>query len=1031
MFLPNLAIRRPVFIVMQVLAVLILGILSYTRIGIDLMPDVQFPFLGVSTIYPGASAQEMENLVTKPLEEALSSVNGLKNIYSTSGEGFSFVSLEYELDTKIRDADADARQKISEVRSKLPDDAEEPTVLRFDPASSPIMVFVLSGNLPLDSLRELADKKVKTKMEQVKGVASVDLAGGLEREVWVELDYNKLASLKISPQQIINSLALENLNVPGGRINQSKREITLRTVGEFKNIEEIKKVVVTNREGIPIYLNDIATVRDTLKEQTRIAKLNGKPSVSFIVRKQSGTNTVKVCDALKEAVGKVEKELSSGISIEIASDQSKFIKMSVKDTMRTLYLGAFFATLVILIFLGNFRSTIIAALAIPSSILAAFMLMYAFGFTLNMMTLMALSLAVGILIDDAIVVRENIYRHLEEGMDPEEAASFGTSEVGLAVMATTFTLVAVFVPVGYLGGIVGKFFKAFAFTIVFAILYSLWDSFTMAPMLSAKFLTKKENKNPHSESLMKKLFSPIEKFYQAILQGYKKILNWSLHHKIIVLSSATILFLLSLGLTAFIGKEFMTTVDRDEFRITLETPVGASLSVTEKIVSKIENYLLTSNKDVKIVFSTTGGGQSSFSQAQQSNYAEVYVSLVSKKERKKTTEDTERKVREILKDYPGVTSKVMFVGSFEAESQQPLELWIKGPDIDILDRLSERVLEITKNIPGVVDADRTVRTGKPELRVIVNRDKASQLGLSTGMIASTLRVFVNGEVATKLRQGEKEIDIRVILSPEQRNNLPNISSLELLTPLGETVPLKSVAQVMEDTGPTEISRYNRERIAMVTANVVKERPLGDIIKELNTKLPKLSVPLGYKIEIKGYAEMMTEMFSNMLLALGLAIFFIYVVLASQFNSFLHPFTIMLALPLAVVGALLAVFLFGFRLNMMTMIGIFLLLGIVNKNSILLIDYTITLRKRGMDRLQALLTAGPIRFRPIVMTSAAMIMGMLPIALGIGEAASFRQVMGVTVIGGLITSTLLTLIVVPISYTIIDDIENFLKRKKKS
>ncbi|MCJ7577828.1 MAG: efflux RND transporter permease subunit [candidate division Zixibacteria bacterium] len=1020
MFLPDLAIKRPVFILMQVAAILVLGWIAYTRIPIDLMPDVQFPFMSITTVYPGTGAKEIESDVTKKIEEGMSSISGLKNIYSTSAEGYSQVLLEFNLDVKIRDADMDVREQLSKIRSELPKDVDEPSIARFDISATPVMIFALSSDMALDKLRTLAEDKVKNRIEQTNDVAGVDLVGGWEREIKVELDSRKLEAYDLPIQQVISALSSENLNVPGGRMNQEPREIVLRTTGEFQTVDQINRIMVGSRQGVPTYVRDIARVKDAFKDLRKIAKLNGKPSVSFIVHKQSGGNTVKVCDDLKKTFSQLKKELPSGTTIEIASDYSKYIRRSVNDTMLTLYLGALFVTLVVLLFMGNLRSTIIAALAIPTSIFATFILMYAFGYSLNILTLMGLSLAVGILIDDAIVVRENIFRHMEEGMEPEKAASFGASEVGLAVMACTFSIVAVFLPVAYTGGIVGKFFKSFAFTVTFAVLYSLWDSFTMAPMLSARFMGKQQGK----EGLLKKLFRPFESFYLKVNKGYRRLLEWSLNHKTVVLAMASVLFLISLSLIPFIGKEMMPQGDRGEFKVDIETAIGSSISNTENVAAKVEDLLLT-YPEVKAVFTTVGLNQGA------ANQASLRIELVDLNQRKRTTDQVEEELRRKLSEFPGVKSKVSMIGLFEGQAQEfPVELYIKGPDIDVLNRLSQAVLEIVKNTPSALDADRSLRGGKPEVQVVIDREQANRLGISTGQVASTLRSLVDGTVATKFKQEDKEIDVRVSLTPDQKNSLTDIASVPIQTPFGSSVPLKAIASFVEATGPSNISRQNRERLATVTANI-GNRPLGSIMADINRELSKLPLPTGYKIEARGQTETMQEMFSNLLLALALAVIFIYMVLASQFNSFLHPFTIMLALPLAVVGALFAVFLTGQRINMQTMIGIILLFGIVTKNSILLVDYTITLRKRGMERIQALLTAGPVRFRPIVMTSVAMIMGMLPAALGMGEGGEWRQVMGITVIGGLITSTFLSLIIVPIAYLLVDNLENRFKKNKNT
>ncbi len=873
MFLPNLSIRRPVFIVMQVLAVLVLGIVSYNRIGIDLMPEVEFPYISITAVYPGVGAQEIENQVTKPIEEAMSAINRLKNVYSTSAEGFSQILLEFDIGVKVRDADSDVRQKLSEIRSKLPQDMDEPTIARFDVTATPIMIFSLASNLPLDELRVLADDKVKNRIQQTEEVAQVDLIGGLEREIKVEVDKNKLKAYNLSVDQVIGSLSRENLNIPGGRVEIQPQEFVLRTTGEFQEVSDIGKIPVANYQGTPVHLKDVALIKDSFKESREIAQLNSRPSVSFIVYKQSGGNTVKVCDRLKKTIAGLKKELPAGTSIEIASDQSKFIRRSVHETMRTLYLGAIFAILVIFIFLGNFRSTIIAALAIPTSILATFVMMGIFGYTINMMTLMGLSLCVGILIDDAIVVRENIFRHVEEGMDPEEASRFGTSEVGLAVMACTFTIIAVFVPTAYMGGIVGKFFKAFAFTVVFAVLYSLWDSFTMAPMLSAKVLVKEKK---DKDSLLKRLFAPFNRGYQSLNQSYGRTLAWALNHKLLIIASSIILFFLSLSLIFLLGKEFMPQGDRGEFNVILEEPVGTSIQTMEKAATEIEKILFT-YPEVQLVFTTIG------LQAGASNKGTIRVELVPLKERKKKTVEVEKEIRQRLSEVPGLKSQVAMVGMFEGQQQDyPLTLYIKGPEIRVLDEVSAKVLDMLERIPGVADPDRSIRSGKPEMRVIVDREKASRLGISTAQIAMTLRSLVDGDVATKLRQSEKEIDVRVILPPEQKNNFQDIASVNILTPAGMAVPLSSIASLQEGVGPTQINRQNRERVAILTANLV-DRPLGDIVKDLNKKLADYPLPPGYKIEQRGDVEMMGEMFYNMILVLVIGVVFIYIVLGSQFN----------------------------------------------------------------------------------------------------------------------------------------------------
>lgn len=1023
MKLADISIRRPVFITMQVLAVLVLGIISYSRLGVDLMPEVEMPFLSITTVYPGAGAEEIEKNVTKILEDEFSSIEGLDTMTSTSGEGYSNIFLELEMEVNPDKAEDEIRSKIDKVRSDLPEDIEDPTVEQFDISSLPILSFAISGDVPLEEIREIAENRLKPQIERIKGVAGVDLFGGKEREIKVYLDKGRLAEYQVSIHMVIGAIASENIDIPAGVVKQDNRQIVVRTVGEFDYVDEIENIIVKKRGGTLIRIRDLGYVEaDGFKEREQITRLKKTPSVTFRIHKQSGANTVEVADRIKDKLIEIEENLPEGFEIEIANDQSEFIEDSVSDTKEALYLGAIFAVVVILFFIGDIRSTIIGALAIPTSIIFTFIVMYYLGYTLNMVTLMSLSLAVGILIDDAIVVRENIWRHLEMDKTPADAAYEGTREVAPAVIATTMTIVAVFVPMAFMTGMVGQFFKSFGITVAVAVLYSLWDSLTMAPMLSAHFLGKGKG-STEERNWFERLFIPFERAILWLNGVYKKVLSWALEHRKTVVISGFTIFVVSLLLgVIFTGTQFMPEVDRGEFLIRIETPEGWKIEQTSKAVARIEEYLIQ-DENVTTVFSTTGN------RLGDPTVATLRVKIVPKNQRDFTTEEYKGKLRDWLDTLPGLQTEVMPIGLFEGEEQErPIEIRLYGPNQDVLDKLSREISGRIKRIPGVVDPTTSLQVGAPEFRIVPNRNKINAAGLSTADVAMTIRSMVDGMVASQFRKEESEIDIRVMLKPEDVDEKEKLEGIMILTMDGDRIPLKAIAEIEEVTGPTEIQRENRQRLVYITADYSADYNFGDISGEIEGYLKEFKdkLPFGYEVKMKGEAEGMEEMFQDMGLAMFIAIIFVYIVLAVQYNSFIHPITIMLALPLSIVGAFLFIFLFGGNLDMMTMIGMVLLMGIVNKNSILLIDFILQYRKDGMERNDAILKAGPNRLRPILMTTAAMIMGMLPIAIGIGEGSEFRRYMGIAVIGGLLTSTFLTLVVVPIFYTLLDDLQKRFK-----
>jgi HAE1 family hydrophobic/amphiphilic exporter-1 len=1019
MKLADFSIRRPVFITMQVLAVLVLGVVSFTRLGVDMMPDVEFPFVVVTAVYPGAGAREVEADVTDPLEDKLSALSGLKTLFSYSNEGYAVVVAEFELEVDPREAEADVRTKVETALPDLPEDVEKPVVARVDWGSEPVITFAVGGKETPEELRRLADDVIKPQVEKIRGVAEVNVSGGLEREVNVELDPAALAGFGISLDEIKGALATANLEVPAGPMRAGPREEKLRVAGKFRSQEDIENVVVARKKGAPIYLRDVASVDiHGFKEIKSIPKLNGKDAVTITVRKASGANTVEVCDDIVRRLARIEETLPEGIEIDVAYNDADFIKEAIADTSEALFLGAIFAVLVILIFLGNLRTTIISALAIPTSILFTFIMMYAVGFTINMMTLMALSLAVGILIDDAIVVRENIFRHWEEGMSLEKSASVGTAEVGLAVMATTFTIVAVFVPVAYMGDIVGRFFRSFGLVVVFAVMYSLWDALTMAPMLSAKLIVG--SPDPTKKSRFERLLAPLNRQFDRLAEGYRGFLALALRRRFLTLLIASVAFFGSLFLSRFISTAFMPEWDQGYVYVYTTTPLDSSLAYTEKAADEVEK-LVASHEEVETTFSDIGVGDIP-------NRATITAKLIPRRERDKSNLELQAEFRELFADYSRakVTVRVPGMAGGDNYAQQPVSVDLSGPDLRVLEAEAKKMVAHLKTLGSVRDAGMSYEEGRPETRLVPDRAMCTELGISVASVAMTVRGLVEGTVATKYAEGGEEYDVRLMVPRREIRNLGDVERIYLKNNDDDVMPLAILVDVVRDVGPTEIQHINRQRTVSIWAGKALGAADGDIQREMNEYTKNQPPPPGYGYGVGRSTEMQQEMFFNMFTALAIAIVFIFIVLASQFNSFTHPFTIMLALPLAVVGALIAIFILGSTFDMMTMVGIILLMGLVNKNSILLVDYTLQQIDKGKSIKEALLIAGPVRMRPILMTTAAMIMGMLPTALGLGEGGEFRQGMAVAVIGGLITSTLLTLLVVPVVFTFV---EGWRRRRK--
>jgi HAE1 family hydrophobic/amphiphilic exporter-1 len=1023
MFLSDVSIRRPVFATMMSLGLMILGAVGYGYLGVDLFPDVNFPVVVISTPYPGASPKEVETQVSRPIEDTVASINGVDKLRSYSREGFSTVVIEFKLETNIQEAAQDVRDRMGGVRSILPRDILDPIINRLDPTAAPIMIYTFSGPQPPDELRHFADKTLKARLEQITGVAGVIIGGGLEREVQLNFDPEKLESYGLSLQQVSQILNAENINVPAGRLEAGANDVSLRTLGEFQSIDQIGQVAVSSVNGTQVLVRDLLAkdpkfpdhepkVTDGFKEPTSFIRVNGESAISIQIQKQAGTNTVDIAKAVQKRITKdINALLPPGTKLSPIIDQSTFIVENTDQVTDAIVFGGAMAILIVFIFMLDWRSTLISALALPTSVIATFFVMYLLNFTLNMMSLMALSLAIGLLIDDAVVVRENIFRHMEMGEDPATAASRGTSEIGLAVTATTLAVVAVFVPVAFMSGMVGQFFKQFGLTVAAAVLVSLFVAFTLDPMLSAHFV-KQFDKDRHQKLKKGWISGPILWVLDGFDSIYRFFLGWALRLRFVVILLAFGALIFSGSLAGKLGGEFVPISDRGQFIMNVDFPPGTSLDETSRRMAMVEERIMK-NKNFVTLYTTIGTSN-------EANRASIQFVAVPKTERKESLQELKEFARSQTIDIPDAKADLADVGMVGGggRGDAPIAIYIKGDDMNELSALADKVQADLKANPNLGDIVNTYAGGRPERRLVFDRAKLSDLGLSTGQVALEVRAAADGLLSGKYRDGEDEFDIRVRLDPLLREGTVLLDSLAFRTRAGKTVKLGEIASNDLGEGPNTIERLNRQRQITVTA-YPKGTSLGTVLPEVKEKLGKYELPPGYSFYFSGQAERMEDSKNSMLVALGLAVLFIYIVLASQFESFIHPFTIMMSLPMAFIGAIVALYLGGKSLSMPAMIGIVFLMGLVTKNGILLVDYINQMRDQGMNRTEAILKAGPTRLRPILMTSMAMIVGMVPSAFSTGSGSEFRSPMSLAVIGGVISSTFLTLLVVPVVYSLID------------
>jgi len=1024
MFLSNLSIKRPIFATVMMLALVTLGIFSYRRLPIDMYPDVEIPVLSIVTKFPGASPETVEREVTKRIEEVVNPIPGVKHVISISRESVSQVVVEFNLEVRINEASQEARAKVNTIRGDLPQAIEEPIIQKLDVSAIPaVSLAVRSERLSPRELTTLVEKKVKRRFENLSGVGKVDLVGESKREVNVLIDPVRLEALKMGVDEVVAGLQAENVNTPLGRLNRKASEFTLRIAGKPEEVEGFKTMVIGQRQGRPVTLGEVAEIRDGMEEQRSLALVNGIPAVSMNILKQSGANTVAVVERVKKEINRLQPELPPGTRVEVVRDASTFIRDSVKDVQETIVIGAILTVLIVFCFLNSWRSTVITGLTLPISVISSFIVMNFMGMTLNVMTLMALSLAIGLLIDDAIVVRENIVRHLEKGEDHLTAAREGTSEIGLAVLATTFSVVAVFVPVAYMKGIVGRFFFQFGITVAFAVLVSLFVSFTLDPMLSSRWFDPDIERQGKRNFIARGL-DVFNHWFDRTADRYRSLIAWALDHRKTAFITTTLAFFGGLFIFGTLQNEFFPKFDAGEFQINMKTAPDASIEETR---GRLAAVLTAFQKipEIKHTYATIGAGDTGTVRD-----VGLYVKLKEKKERRRRQEQVQEAVRKALKDIPGIIPSILEAGRMD--DRKPLLVSIRGDDLGLLKKYAAELKRKMYAIPGIVDLEVTLEQDIPEYRLIVDRERAVDVGVNSGQIVRTLGSLVGGQAVTTYEDEDGDaVNVRVRLPLDLREDVSQIEQLELsvqkqgVGPM--LVPLGNLIRYERQTTPSEIDRQDLSREVVISANLDKVA-LGTAVQMVKKATADLKMAPGYRIVFAGETEHMEESFGYMAEALVLAIVFVYLILAAQFESFIDPLAIMLSLPLSLVGMAGMLLLTRDTVNMMSLIGLILLMGLVTKNAILLVDYTKVLRSRGMERREAIITAGRTRLRPIIMTTLAMIFGMLPLALALGAGSEMRAPMARAVIGGLITSTFLTLLVVPVVYSLLDDLGGWVRRR---
>jgi HAE1 family hydrophobic/amphiphilic exporter-1 len=1049
MTISDICIKRPVFTWVLVAIPVVLGLVSYGELGVDLFPDVDFPVCTVTTVLPGASVETMETTVTKPIEDIINTVSGIDELRSVTTEGVSIVTVQFLLSKNGDVGTQEVRDKVNTILPDLPDGTDPPLVEKFDTGSMPVMTIAVSGRRDLGEVTELARRQIKERLETVNGVGSISLVGGRVRAMNVVVDIDRLAGYNLSIDEVRQALVRQNLEVPGGRIDQGPRELVLRTLGRLQTEREFNDLIVTNRNGYPIRIRDIGRAEDSFEEPRSTARLDGVNAVSLVVQKQSGVNTVKVVEDVRAKLEQLKATLPPDIVTEVIRDQSRFIKKSIEEVKFHLLLAAALVSATILLFIRDWRTTLIATLAIPTSIIPTFLFMKYMGFTLNNITMLGLILAIGIVIDDAVVVHENIFRHMEEdGMDGMTASRQGTREIALAVLATSLSLVVIFVPIAFMGGIVGRFFSSFGLTVAFAVMMSLFVSFTLTPMLCSRFL-KLESR--HDGRGQHRADSKSGFFYRLVDGAYGLVLRAAMRHKFLVVLLTFAVIASTVPIGRVMGISLIPRDDQSEYEITVTTPEGYSLERTGKLLSELESRIwkLRGTRHVFTTIGQTEGGRVVKGEGDVTR-GTIYVRITDLEEREWATPvrgwwdlaghvrrylngpvfdqfAIQQEARRFLEDYPDLRVSVNDVSPFQGGRRpQTFQVNLAGPDLNQLERYGNQLIAELKKESGLVDLDTTLSLRKPEVQVVVDREAASDLSVPVGTIADTLRVLVGGLPASKFRDGDQQYDVWLRARSANRSSSQDLYQISFPSPAVGLVKLASLAKLVEDRGPTEIERLGRERIVTVVGNP-EEIALGDAIERAERILKGMHLPPQYSYVFTGQAKTLGETGYYFLIAFGLSITFMYLILAAQFESWLQPIAILMALPVTIPFGMLSLVLFRTPMDLYAMFGLFMLVGIVKKNGILQVDATNQLRAKGSSRLDAILEANHTRLRPILMTTVMLVAAMVPIALGQGPGAGARASMAKVIIGGQMLSLVLALVVTPVFYTWLDMIKNLARR----
>ena len=1006
MSLTEISIKRPVFATVTLLALILLGVVSYFRMNVDEMPDTTLPYVSVSITYEGAQPEQVDAQITKKVEEAVGEAKGVKHIRSISRDGGAEIGVEFNLDIDPAMAAQDVRDKVSAVRSELPDNIKEPVIERFDMKAAPVVaIAITSETATLRELSILVDDVIKPRLQKIAGVGRVKVTGLQKREIQLLLDQNKLTAFGFSIPEITQRLQQENQDIPAGKLTAANKNLSVRTAGNFNDPQDFLSVVIGTRNGTPVYYRQIGTVKDAIKEIETIARYDNQPAIGLEIGKQSGANAINVAKQVKAELEKIQKNLPVGIALHMVRDDAQRVEESIHEVWFDLIISGFFAVVTVLWFLGDWRSTVISALAIPASIVSTFFFMKLANFSINSMSLLGLSLSVGLLIDDTIVVIENIIRHRQMGKSALEAAAEGTKEIALAVMATTFTVVAVFFPVGFMSGASGQFFKEFGLFIAFAVLVSLFISFTLTPMMAALYLPVGQQ---HATGRLGQWWSKWNGWFDGLTEAYAVLLKKMLYqHRKKVLAGALALFVLSMMLFPYLGSSFMPITDQAQFTVKIKRQAGSTVesldNSTQKMIEELQSL-----PEIQHIYSTSADEEQT-----------LFVKLVPKKERQRSQVGVISEVRQKLNSIAGVRIDI------EQGDGKPVTVSITGDSVERLGEIANELQQRMEKIPGVQDLVTSHRPGTPNLNIKIKTERANDLAVSTANIGNSMQTLLAGTIIGKYSDSDERVDIRTRLTAMDRSHPESLNTIYVPSEKTKAdgqkmlIPLSQVAEWQYATSPAEINRYDRQKEIRLTANLDKTT-LGDFDNQFYPSIQDISMPVGYQVRAAGESDDMEESFSSMGIALVLAVAFIFMILAAQFESYIEPFAIMLSLPLAVIGAMIGLFLSGSALSVISAIGIMMLMGLVTKNAILLIDFA---KQRIQDNVpcnEALVDAARVRLRPILMTSAAMIFGMLPIALGIGPGSEARAPMAHAIIGGLITSTILTLVVVPVVYSLIYD-----------